>query len=221
MKVLVTGGAGFIGSHLVERLANANQVVVLDDFSAGMKENLAHLKNMGIEIVKGSVANSEIVEYCVRDADQIFHLAGKTNVDESLYFPEIFNEVNANGTLNILRSAKQRNIPIVHMSTSEVYGSAQYAPMNEMHPLNPQSPYAASKVAAERYCYSFFTSFKSKVVIIRSFNNYGPRQKGNVEFGGLIASNIIRILRNQAPIIRGNGNQTRDLCLLKTLWRHS
>src|ERR1700730_4450260 len=100
------------------------------------------------------------------------------------------------------------------MSTSEVYGSPIYVPMDENHPLNPQSPYAASKVAAEKYCYSFYSSFRSRVIIVRSFNNYGPRQKGNAEFGGLIARNVIRVLTGKRPVVRG-GSQRRDYMYVK------
>ena len=215
MKILVTGGAGFIGSHLVERLvALNNEIMILDDFSAGVDENLKELKGKAVEVVKGTIANQEIVNYCVKDVDKIFHLGAKTNIDESLLFPHLFDEVNSRGTLNILVAAKERNVPVLQMSTSEVYGSALKAPIDEDHPLNPQSPYAASKVAAERYCYSFISSYGSPIIIIRSFNNYGPRQKGNVHYGGLIARNIIRVLLNVPPVIRG-GEQTRDYLFVK------
>jgi UDP-glucose 4-epimerase len=210
LRILVTGGAGFIGSHLVERLVkDGDSVSILDDFSAGTQENLEELRGSGTEIVKGSLTSYEIVQYCMKDVDLVYHLGAKTNVDESLEFPQLFNEVNATGTLNVLRAAKAMDVPLVHMSTSEVYGSPVYTPMDENHPLNPQSPYAASKVAAEKYCYSFFSSFGSKVTIVRSFNNYGPRQKGNREFGGLIAKNAIRVITGVAPVIRG-GDQRRD-----------
>ncbi len=215
LNVLVTGGAGFIGSHLVERLVNErNQVTILDDFSAGMEENLEGLRESKTEIVKGSLTSSEIVRYCVKGADLIYHLGAKTNVDESMEFPLLFHEVNATGTLNVLKAASKYKVPLVHMSTSEVYGSPLYRPMDENHPLNPQSPYAASKVAAEKYCYSFFSSYGTKVAIVRSFNNYGPRQKGNAEFGGLIARNIIRVLSGLRPVIRG-GRQKRDYMYVK------
>jgi UDP-glucose 4-epimerase len=215
MRILVTGGAGFIGSHLVERLNDLNnEILVLDDLSAGMYENLTVLKGRSVEIVKGSIVSNEIVQYCMKDVDKVFHLAAKTNVDESLLFPELFDDVNSKGTLNIIKAAKERNVPVVSMSTSEAYGTALYVPINEEHPLNPQSPYAASKVAAERYCYSFVSAYDSKIVIIRSFNNYGPRQKGNVLYGGLIASNIIRVLLGYAPVIRG-GRQSRDYMFVK------
>ncbi|MDA4118721.1 MAG: GDP-mannose 4,6-dehydratase [Thaumarchaeota archaeon] len=211
MKVLVTGGAGFIGSHLAQRLIDLNhEVVILDDFSAGSEENLTALRGKGLEIVRGSVTSQEVVDYCAEEVEAIFHLAAKTNIDESMLFPRLFDEVNSGGTLNVLEAARRRDIPLVHMSTSEVYGSALSVPMTEDHPLNPQSPYAASKVAAERYCFSYVSAYKSKIAIIRSFNNYGPRQKGNVQYGGLIASNVIRVLSGVPPVIRGRGTQVRD-----------
>lgn len=206
----MTGGAGFIGSHLTEKLVELkHDAVILDDFSAGLYSNLAGVRRKKVELVKGTVTSPEIVDYATIGVDLIFHLAAKTNVDESLSFPHLFDEVNSSGTLNVLEAARKRDIPCVFMSTSEVYGSALSVPMNESHPLNPQSPYAASKVAAERYCYSYVCSYGMKISIIRSFNNYGPRQKGNVRYGGLIASNIIRVLSGKAPVVRG-GTQVRD-----------
>lgn len=213
---MVTGGAGFIGSHLAERLVELGQkVIVLEDFSAGSEENLNQLRGKSLEIVRGSVTSQEIVEYCVKGVGMIYHLAAKTNIDESLLFPHLFDHVNSSGTLNVLEAARKRDIPMVHMSTSEVYGSALAVPMDESHPLNPQSPYAASKVAAERYCYSYISSYGMRITVLRSFNNYGPRQKGNVLYGGLIASNIMRALSGLPCVIRGDGKQVRDYLYVK------
>jgi nucleoside-diphosphate-sugar epimerase len=202
LRVLVTGGAGFVGSHLVQALVKeGHRVRVLDDFSGGVIENL-----YGHEVVKGSVVSSEIMNYACKDMDLIYNLAALINVDESLMFPELFHQVNATGTLNLLKAAQ---CPVIHLSTSEVYGSAEHSPMDERHSLKPQSPYASSKLAAEMHVTSFEKSYGTKAVIVRAFNQYGPRQKGNVNYGGVIAKNIIRVLSGQPPIVRG-GEQRRD-----------
>lgn len=202
MKVLVTGGAGFVGSHLVQALVReGHRVRVLDDFSGGAIENL-----YGHEVVKGSVVSPEIVAYACQGVDLIYNLAALINVDESLVFPELFHQVNATGTLNLLKAAR---CPVVHVSTSEVYGSAESTPMDERHALRPRSPYASSKLAAEMHVTSFQASYGTRAVIVRAFNQYGPRQKGNVNYGGVIAKNIIRVVSGLPPVVRG-GEQRRD-----------
>lgn len=205
MRALVTGGAGFLGSHLVEALvAQGDEVTILDDFSGGVIENL-----FGDYVIKGSITSPELVASAVKGKDIVYHLAALINVDESISFPELFHDVNATGTMNVLKAAKANRVPLVHMSSSEVYGTALYTPMDENHPMRPGSPYAATKLASEMYVSSFVRSYGIKAVIVRGFNMYGPRQKGNATFGGVIAKNIIRIILGLPPIIRG-GTQKRD-----------
>ena len=152
-RVLVTGGAGFVGSHLVDSLLEKGfKVIVLDDFSSGNMNNIwHHLASRRFKLVKGSVLDERVVDEVVAKSNVIFHLAAQIHVDESIIEPKYTFEVNALGTLNVLEVARKHEIELVVLvSSCEVYGTAQYVPMDEGHPLNPSSPYAASKAAADR-----------------------------------------------------------------------
>jgi UDP-glucose 4-epimerase len=213
MKALVTGGAGFIGSNLVESLVSMSQyenVVVLDDFSAGKLENLVKVKsNPKLSVVRGSVCNLTLVKKLVAESDVTFHLAVQCLRICNQNF-RLGNKVNAEGTFNICLAAKQHSKKIVYVSTSEVYGSANYIPMDENHPTRPQSIYGLTKLIGEQYVTLFNRYYGVRAVIIRPFNAYGPNHRED-QYAAVISAFIRRLEAGQPPLIEGNGEQTRDL----------
>lgn len=210
-KVMVTGGAGFVGSHLVQELARANEVIILDDFSTGKDENISEvLQAPNVKIVKGSILNSALVYELMNGIDYVFHLAADPNVVDSVENPLKTNEVNITGTLNILLAARDRQVKkVVYASSSAVYGDAPSPNVETMAP-NPTSPYALSKLAGEYYCQLFSNIYGLPTVSLRYFNIYGPRQDADSDYAGVIPKFIYRLLRNQPPIVYGDGEQTRD-----------
>jgi len=210
--ILVTGGAGFIGSHLVDRLMREGyEITVLDNLSTGKIENVQHhLDNPRFNVIKGDVQNSRHVNRAIEDVDTIFHLAAFVNVPRSMENPMLANNVNVRGTLNLLRASLKRDMAqFVYVSTCAVYGEACYLPISEDHPTDPLSPYGISKLAAEQYCRVFNRTFDLKTVCLRCFNVYGPRQFRG-PYGAAIAHFISRLKENEPPIIYGNGEQIRD-----------
>jgi dTDP-glucose 4,6-dehydratase len=212
LRTLVTGGAGFIGSHLVDRLMKEGyEVTILDDFSAGKVENIQHYSDSrSFHLVKGDVRNLEDVKKAVRDVDVVFHLAAIVNVPLSIENPSLVNHVNIQGTVNLLEASLKKNIQqFIYISTSAVYGEARYLPINEEHPIMPLSPYGISKFTAEHYCDIFHKIHGLKTVCLRFFNVYGPRQSEG-PYGGAITKFIGRLRQGKPPIIYGDGKQTRD-----------
>jgi UDP-glucose 4-epimerase len=210
-RILVTGGAGFIGSHLVEKLMElGNSVIVLDDFSEGTERNLQGVsRSSELEVVHGDVLNMGTVDSLVKKADYVFHLAVKC-LSLGLEDPMTVHEVNATGTLNVCMACKRHKTKrFIYVSSSEVYGSAKYLPMDENHPLWPTTPYAASKAAGEFYVWSFYDTWNLPAIIIRPFNTYGPRCRID-RYCAVIPSFVKRLLLNQPLIVYGDGNQTRD-----------
>jgi len=208
-RVLVTGGAGFIGSHLVDELVKRGfDVVVLDDFSIGSVENLSGCIEK-IHLVQGDIRDKATVEDSLRCVDLVFHLAAIASVPYSVEHPEVTNEINVNGTTNLLEASSSSVDKFVYVSTSAVYGDPEYLPIDENHPLNPISPYAESKLKTEQLCEEYQESCGLKIVILRPFNVYGPRQTSN-QYAGVIVRFIERLLEGQPPIIYGDGLQTRD-----------
>jgi len=209
-RFLITGGAGFIGSHLIERLIKEeNEIVVLDDFSNGSEKNI--LENNLISIIKGSVTNipNKILE---NSYDGIFHLATHPR-SFSLEDPFRDVEVNAKGMLNILEIAKKQNIKVVFTSNSGICGNPDYIPVDENHQNKPTTPYDANKLVSEYYCKIYHNIHQTKSIIFRLATVYGPRQRVNLELGWrpLIATLLTNISSGKKPTINGSGNQTRDL----------
>jgi len=208
-RVLVTGGAGFIGSHLVECLARDNEVTVLDDFSVGTMENLNAVKGR-MRVVKADITDRASLHQAVQSAQIVFHLA-VVCLRASIRDPIRSHQVNDQGTLNLLLSALNSSVErFVHVSSSEVYGSAVRSPMAEDHPFTPGTPYAASKVAAETYALSFHHTYGFPAVVIRPFNTYGPREHLNGPSGEVIPKFVARAMAGKPLLVFGDGHQTRD-----------
>lgn len=215
MRILVTGGAGFQGSHLSEKLLTQNhRVTIINTPSKRAFLNTKFLKSLGknknLKILWGSVLDKKLVDRTIKNSDLVFHLAAKVNVDESLKDPTGVTEVNVMGTLNVLNSVTKHKKRMIFCSTCEVYGDGHGSKkLTEKSPLLPNSPYAASKAAADRLCYSYHKSFGTNVAIVRPFNVFGERQKSG-QFGALIPILVSRAMKGLNLTIFGNGKQTRD-----------
>jgi len=209
MRYLVTGGCGFIGSHLAEALLEKGEVVIVDNLSTGFEKNVPE----GAEFVKLDISDSEKVNSISGDFDIIFHLAAQSSVIRSLEQPLVDFNSNALGTLNILEYARKKGTKTVYASSCAGYGDAVYLPVDEMHPLKPKSPYAASKIAGEKMCEAYTTTFELPTMSLRFFNVYGPRQSGNS--GGVISIFISRAMKSEPLKMNGDGEQFRDFVYVK------
>ena len=210
--VLVTGGAGFIGSHTVDLLLeNEVHVWVLDDLSTGKLRNLNRWKNdRRLHFKPGTITNYRTVSSLAERVDSIIHLAAVVSPAVSLLRPELTNHVNGSGTLNVLRAGLKHKVKrLVFASSSSLYGNATNIPIPETAPLEPITPYGVSKLAGEQYCMAFHRSFGLDTVSLRYFNVYGQRQSSN-PYSGVIAIFTRQLLRGRRPTIYGDGNQTRD-----------
>jgi len=211
MRYLVTGGAGFIGSHLVERLvADGHDVVVFDDLSAGRREYLAPVRNR-IRFIRGSVLSAEACRRAVDGCDYVLHHAAITSVPLSTNDPVTAHAVNATGTLNILLAAHRANVRrVVFAGSTSAYGDSAELPNHEGLLPRPLSPYAASKLAGEDYARVFYHTYGLETVTLRYFNIFGPRQDPASQYGAVIPRFIAAALAGDAPVIFGDGAQTRD-----------
>jgi UDP-glucose 4-epimerase len=211
--ILVTGGAGFIGSHLVDTLLarGAAKVTVLDNLDNGSAANLAHLVgDPRFSLVEGDIRDETAAVSALADVDTVFHLAC-LGVRHSLHEPFENHDVNATGTLQMLTHAHRLGVGrFVYVSTSEVFGTAQYAPMDERHPTWPETVYGGGKLAGEAYTRAFFRTYGMDTVVVRPFNTYGPRSHFEGDSGEVLPRTIVRVLAGQRPVIFGDGEQTRD-----------
>lgn len=224
-KILVTGGAGFIGSHLVELLVGCGHpVVVLDNFRNGTRANLASVMGSPLlQVIHGDITDLDTCHRACRGAGMIFHLAC-LGVRHSLHNPVENHQVNALGTLNVLQAARAAGVGrFVYVSTSEVYGRATDFPIREATATWPLTVYGASKLAGEHYTHAFGECFGLKTVRVRTFNNYGPRSHFEGDAGEVIPRFILRALHGQPPVIFGDGSHTRDFLYVgdcvETLWQ--
>lgn len=217
IKYVVTGGAGFIGSHLVDFLSKDHDVIILDNFFSGKLENIAHHKvNKKVRFINGSITDLNRLSKIFDGADGIFHEAAIASVPRSVKNPIATNEANITGTLNVLVAAKECGVrKIVFASSSSVYGDTPTLPKREDMEPHPLSPYAVSKLTGEQYLRVFSDLHGIETVALRYFNVFGPRQDPNSEYAAVIPKFITKILNHQSPVIFGDGGQTRDFSYVK------
>ncbi|MFL5929557.1 MAG: NAD-dependent epimerase/dehydratase family protein [Gaiellaceae bacterium] len=209
-RVLVTGGAGFIGSNLVRGLLErGDEVRVLDNFSTG---NRANLEGLDVDVVEGELRSYERVHNAVRGVEVVFHLGALGSVPRSVQDPLTSSAVNIEGTLNVLLAARDEGVRrVVYSSSSSVYGTRRELPVSEDQPADPLSPYGVAKLAAERYCVSFSRVYESfQTVVVRYFNVFGPRQSPFSQYAAVIPLFITAIANGRAVRIEGDGEQRRD-----------
>lgn len=210
-RYLVTGGGGFIGSHLVDHLLQAGHAVrVLDNFSTGRRVNLAHCHNE-IELIEGDLRDSDTVWRAVEGCEVVLHQGALPSVPRSIADPKTSNAVNVDGTLNILQAARRADTRrVVIASSSSIYGDTPTLPKIETMPMNPRSPYATSKMTAETYTRVFADVYGIETVALRYFNVFGPRQDPTSQYSGVIAKFMTFALRGQPYTVNGDGTQSRD-----------
>ena len=216
-RVLVTGGAGFIGSHLVDALVGGgHDVVVLDDLETGFRENV----HPGARLTIGSVADADAVREAMAGCALVFHQAAHKAVLRSVEHPIPTDTVNTHGTLTVLQAAREVGVRrVVHASSSSVYGGGAPLPTAESAPLRPRSPYAVSKLAAEEYCRVFAELYGLETVALRYFNVYGPRQRPDALYAAVIPLFIDALLNQRAPVVHGDGLQSRDFTYVSDVVR--
>lgn len=208
-KILVTGGAGFIGSNLVKQLiADNNSVTVLDNFMSGYRSNLDSFP--GIQIIEGDIRDKNAVEKAMRGAEIVFHLAASVGNKRSIDQPILDAEINVMGTLQVLEAARKTGVrKIVTSSSAGIFGELKTIPIKEDHPIEPDSPYGCTKLCEEKLCLSYAKLYDIEAVCLRYFNVYGPNQRFDA-YGNVIPIFVFRMIRNEPIIIYGDGEQTRD-----------
>lgn len=208
---LVTGGAGFIGSHLVRRLVERGETVrVVDNFSTGKDENIESWRDR-VSIIRGDICSRDTVRKAMADVDYVLHQAALPSVPRSIKDPISSNHVNVNGTLNLLIAAKECGVKrFVYASSSSVYGNPKQMPVNETFTPNPLSPYAVTKLSTEYYAAIYSQIYGLETVGLRYFNVFGPGQDAASQYSAVIPIFISRILNGNAPVVFGDGEQSRD-----------
>ena len=214
-NVIITGGLGFIGSNLAERLIKNNEVTIIDDESTGKMENIKHLESDNLNVIKGSITDLNLTDI-FKGHDYVFHQAALPSVPRSIQDPKGSNEANITGTLNVLVAAKDAGIKkVVCASSSSVYGDTPTLPKSEDMPVNPLSPYAITKMTGEFYCKVFQELYGLQTVSLRYFNVFGPRQDPTSQYSAVIPKFVDAILNNKSPVVYGDGEQSRDFSYIK------
>lgn len=218
MKVLVTGGAGFIGSHLVHRLIQEqHEVQVLDNLSSGTRENL-EAEAGHISLIEGDIREYEDVRKAMKGVEVVFHQAALCSVERSVNNPVASNDVNVGGTVNVLTAARDEGIRrVIYASSSSVYGHNPELPKKETQPALPASPYAVTKLTGEFYCKTFYELFNIETFALRYFNVFGPRQVLNSPYAAVIPKFIHAIRNGVSPVIFGDGMQSRDFTYVENV----
>ncbi|MBI4335533.1 MAG: SDR family oxidoreductase [Candidatus Omnitrophica bacterium] len=208
---LVTGGAGFIGSNIVEELARrGGRIRVVDNFITGRRENIQPFLKK-IELIEGDIRDIDLMKKAAKGIDYILHQAAFRSVPKSVEDPSLCNDTNVKGTLNVLIAAHEAGVKrVVYASSSSVYGNCESFPQKEDVLLSPLSPYGASKLAAEYYCRVFSATFGLETVALRYFNVFGPRQNPESKYSAVIPAFISRMVNGQRPVVDGSGRQSRD-----------
>jgi len=217
MKVLVTGGAGFIGSHLTERLLSAgDNVRILDNLSTGKRDNLP--QHAAMEFIEGDVRDTSLVDRCVEGMDAVVHLAAVASVQASIDQPMETHQTNFDGTLNLLEASRIHGVKrLLYASSAAIYGDAATAPVSEETVPNPLSPYAVDKLSGEYYLRYYFNKFGLPATAFRFFNIYGPRQDPSSPYSGVISIFVNCLQRNRPVTLFGDGSQTRDFVYVADL----
>lgn len=214
-NILVTGGLGFIGSHIVDELIDNNSIIIIDDKSTGKINNLENPYHPNLKIIEKDINNVDL-DRLLEGIDYVFHLAAIASVPLSVDNPILCNNVNINATIKLLNACNKNNVKkIIFSSSSAVYGDTTKLPIKETEPLLPKSPYAASKAGCELYLKSFYESYGLNYTILRYFNVFGPKQDKNSQYAAVIPNFISALLEGEQPIIYGDGTQTRDFIFVK------
>ncbi|URN49821.1 GDP-mannose 4,6-dehydratase [Methanobrevibacter sp. TLL-48-HuF1] len=214
-NIIITGGLGFIGSHIADELIENNKVTIIDNLSSGKVENLKNPSHKNLTIIKNNLNDVNLDEILI-DTDYIFHLAAMASVPLSVNDPIKCNDNNVNSTIKLLTAAKNQNVKkVIFSSSSAVYGNNTNTPLKESELMTPTSPYAASKATCELYLQAFKESYGLKSIALRYFNVFGPKQDKNSQYAAVIPNFIDAILNNKNPIIYGDGQQTRDFIYVK------
>ncbi len=218
MRYLVTGGAGFIGSHVVEELVKKGQyITVIDNLATGKKERLAPFMDQ-IRFVQGDVRDDDLLNREMKGVDYVIHLAALISVVESVEQPELYRDVNVNGTRKLLEVAKRYGVKcFVVPSSCAAYGDLKKQPFKESMAPKPASPYGENKLEIERLCKEYYEKYGLRTFALRFFNVYGPRQDPKSAYAGVISIFIQKIINGEAPTIFGNGKQTRDFIYVKDI----
>lgn len=218
-EVLVTGGAGFIGSHLAEKLPDSYHVVIMDDLSTGKMENITHLREKpNVQLKEGSITDLALLQELFQGMRYVFHQAALARVPFSIENPLAANEVNITGTLNVLVAARDNKVKrVISAASSSAYGDSTSFPQREDMPPSPLSPYAAGKLAGEYYCNIFNQIYGLSTVCLRYFNVYGPCQDPDSQYATAIVAFVGRVQKDLPPIIYGDGEQSRDFTYIEDI----
>ena len=218
-NILITGGLGFIGSHIADELIENNEVTIIDNLSTGNIKNLKTPEHPNLKIIKEDLSNTNLDEI-LPGTDYIFHLSAMASVPLSIDDPVGCNKNNVNATIKLLKSASENDVEkVIFSSSSAVYGQNRNMPLKETEPPMPTSPYAASKASCEFYLRSFYDSYGLNYTALRYFNVFGPKQDKNSQYASVIPNFISALLENKQPEIYGDGEQTRDFVFVKDVIR--